>query len=138
MPWDARVCDEGAVNEFNVFADASQIRRGARTVRDGSHVPVQRVPTINKFHRLYSLPTKLRSQPNAFTGPRASTLSDRLVSMAICKSCDNEVDVLLSVKVSGKVKKMCEDCKERIEEEENVAEASESVVQGMMGFKGRR
>jgi hypothetical protein len=58
--------------------------------------------------------------------------------MALCKSCDNEVDELLSVKVAGKVKKMCEDCKDRVEEAANVAESSEAVVQGMMGFKGRR
>jgi len=33
---------------------------------------------------------------------------------------------------------VCSDCAERAEEQEAVAEASESVVQGMMGFKGRR
>lgn len=58
--------------------------------------------------------------------------------MATCKECDNEVDALVSVKVSGKAKKMCEDCADRIRETEEVAEASESVVQNMMGFKGRR
>jgi ribosome-binding protein aMBF1 (putative translation factor) len=58
--------------------------------------------------------------------------------MPTCKSCDNEVDELLAVKVAGKTKKMCEDCADRAREETDVAEASESVVQGMMGFKGRR
>ena len=29
--------------------------------------------------------------------------------MPTCKECDNEVDTLVSVKVSGKAKKMCED-----------------------------
>ncbi|MEI7894321.1 MAG: hypothetical protein WCI05_14600 [Myxococcales bacterium] len=58
--------------------------------------------------------------------------------MPTCKSCDNEVETLVTVKVKGKAKKMCEDCADRIREEEEVAEASESVVQGMMGFKGRR
>lgn len=58
--------------------------------------------------------------------------------MPTCKSCDNEVDALVSVKVNGKAKKMCEDCADRAREEAEVAEASESVVQGMMGFKGRR
>jgi hypothetical protein len=33
---------------------------------------------------------------------------------------------------------MCEDCGDREREKEEIAEASESVVQGMMGFKGRR
>ena len=58
--------------------------------------------------------------------------------MPTCKSCDNEVDALVTVKVAGKAKKMCEDCADRIREQEEVAEASEGVVQDMMGFKGRR
>ena len=58
--------------------------------------------------------------------------------MPTCKECDNEVDGLVTVKVGGKAKKVCEDCADRIREQEEVAEASESVVQGMMGFKGRR
>ena len=39
---------------------------------------------------------------------------------------------------TGKSKKLCEDCADRAREQAEVAEASESVVQGMMGFKGRR
>ena len=58
--------------------------------------------------------------------------------MPTCKECENEVDALLSVKVDGKSKKLCEDCADRVREQAEVAEASESVVQGMMGFKGRR
>ncbi|WP_394850634.1 hypothetical protein LZC95_24650 [Pendulispora brunnea] len=58
--------------------------------------------------------------------------------MPTCKVCENEVDQLVSVKVAGKSKKMCEDCADRAREEAEVAEASESVVQNMMGFKGRR
>jgi len=58
--------------------------------------------------------------------------------MPECKECDNEVDTLVAVKVSGKSKKMCEDCADRIREQEEIAESSESVIQGMMGFKGRR
>lgn len=58
--------------------------------------------------------------------------------MPACKSCGDEVDELVSVKVGGKTKKLCEDCADRVREEAEVAEASESVVQGMMGFKGRR
>jgi hypothetical protein len=58
--------------------------------------------------------------------------------MPTCKECDNEVDQLLVVKVDGKKKKMCEDCKDRVAEGAAIAEQSESVVQGMMGFKGRR
>ncbi len=58
--------------------------------------------------------------------------------MATCKVCDDEVDSLVSVKVDGKAKKMCEDCADRAREQAEVAEASEAVVQNMMGFKGRR
>jgi hypothetical protein len=58
--------------------------------------------------------------------------------MPICKTCENEVDALVTVKVAGKSKKMCEDCVDRAREEQEVAEASESAVQNMMGFKGRR
>jgi ribosome-binding protein aMBF1 (putative translation factor) len=58
--------------------------------------------------------------------------------MATCKECGDEVESLTSVKVGGKTKKLCEDCADRAREQAEVAEASESVVQGMMGFKGRR
>ena len=58
--------------------------------------------------------------------------------MATCKECEDEVDKLVSVKVDGKARKVCEDCADRLREQAEIAEASESVVQGMMGFKGRR
>lgn len=34
--------------------------------------------------------------------------------------------------------KVCEDCADRIREEAEIAKESESVIQDMMGFKGRR
>jgi hypothetical protein len=58
--------------------------------------------------------------------------------MPTCRECNNEVDALKTVKVGGKNKKMCEDCAERVTEADEIAEASEGVVQDMMGFKGRR
>ena len=58
--------------------------------------------------------------------------------MATCKECNNEVEELKSVKVGGKRKKMCEDCADRVAQDDAVAQESETVVQGMMGFKGRR
>jgi hypothetical protein len=58
--------------------------------------------------------------------------------MATCKKCGEEVDSLVRVNVGGKAKKMCEDCADRAREEAEIAEQSESVVQTMMGFKGRR
>jgi ribosome-binding protein aMBF1 (putative translation factor) len=60
------------------------------------------------------------------------------MEMPVCKGCGNEADELLSVKVAGRAKKLCEDCADRAREESEVAEQSESVVQNMMGFKGRR
>jgi ribosome-binding protein aMBF1 (putative translation factor) len=58
--------------------------------------------------------------------------------MPICKGCGEEADELVSVKVDGKSKKLCEECAETAAEKDAVAEASEAVVQNMMGFKGRR
>jgi ribosome-binding protein aMBF1 (putative translation factor) len=58
--------------------------------------------------------------------------------MPTCKQCGEDADQLVSVKVDGKAKKMCEDCADRAREAGEIAEASEAVVQGMMGFKGRR
>jgi len=58
--------------------------------------------------------------------------------MPICKSCQDEVDELVSVKASGRQVKVCEDCAERLAEEAEIAEMSESAIQDMMGYKGRR
>lgn len=58
--------------------------------------------------------------------------------MPVCRGCDDEVDTLVTVKVDGRAKKLCEDCADRAREEAEIAEESESVVQQMMGFKGRR
>jgi ribosome-binding protein aMBF1 (putative translation factor) len=58
--------------------------------------------------------------------------------MPVCKQCQEEVDELVSVKVAGRRKKVCEDCAERLEQEDAIAEESEAVVQNMMGFTGRR
>lgn len=58
--------------------------------------------------------------------------------MPSCKSCGNDVDELVSVKLDGKTKKVCEDCADAARDEAAVAEESEAVVQNMMGYKGRR
>jgi len=58
--------------------------------------------------------------------------------MPFCRECDDEVDEMVSVRVAGKRRRMCEDCADRAREEAEIAEESESVVQDMMGFKGRR
>jgi hypothetical protein len=58
--------------------------------------------------------------------------------MPVCSACGDEADELKTVKVGSKKKKMCEDCADRAAEADAIAEASESVVQQMMGFRGRR
>jgi ribosome-binding protein aMBF1 (putative translation factor) len=58
--------------------------------------------------------------------------------MPVCKSCGEEVDELVPVKVDGRTKKLCEDCAGEAAEQQEVARQSESAVQQMMGFKGRR
>ena len=58
--------------------------------------------------------------------------------MPTCRSCDDDVDELVSVKPDGRRIKVCEDCAERIAEEAEIAEMSESAMQDMMGYKGRR
>lgn len=58
--------------------------------------------------------------------------------MPVCKGCGEDVEELVMVKVDGKAKKLCDDCADAVREKDEVARESESVVQGMMGFKGRR
>ncbi|MEM7448667.1 MAG: hypothetical protein AAF355_10530 [Myxococcota bacterium] len=58
--------------------------------------------------------------------------------MPVCKECGDEVEELVRVKVPGRRGKFCEDCAELFEEQAAIAEQSESVIQDMMGFRGRR
>jgi ribosome-binding protein aMBF1 (putative translation factor) len=58
--------------------------------------------------------------------------------MPECRSCKDEVDELVSVKADGRRIKVCEDCAEHLAEEAEIAEMSESAMQDMMGYKGRR
>jgi hypothetical protein len=58
--------------------------------------------------------------------------------MATCKGCGEENVELQTLKVSGKTKKLCEACADLAREQDQIAEESESAVQNMMGFKGRR
>ena len=58
--------------------------------------------------------------------------------MPTCKACQDEVDELVTVRVAGRKQRVCEDCAERLQQEEDIAEESEAAVQQMMGFRGRR
>jgi len=71
-------------------------------------------------------------------GLDAGRSAAKIRTVPICKSCGDNVEELSTVKVDGKSRKLCEDCADRAREQGEVAEQSESVVQQMMGFKGRR
>ena len=60
------------------------------------------------------------------------------VVVAVCKSCGEEVDELFSVKVEGRTRRLCEDCADKANEQQEIQEESEAAVQQMMGFRGRR
>lgn len=56
--------------------------------------------------------------------------------MPECKECGDEVETLVRVKISGKTRKLCEDCADLAREEAEIAEESEAAMKDMMGFKG--
>ena len=60
--------------------------------------------------------------------------------MPVCRICKDEFEKeeMVAARYGGRKVKVCEDCAERMAEEDMIAEESESVVQNMMGFKGRR
>lgn len=58
--------------------------------------------------------------------------------MAQCKSCGEDANELVTVKIDGKKQRLCESCADQASEQEAIKEDSEAVVQNMMGFKGRR
>ena len=58
--------------------------------------------------------------------------------MTTCRECKDEVEELVKVRIGGRTQKLCEDCADRAREEAEIAEQSESVIQDMMGFRGRR
>ena len=58
--------------------------------------------------------------------------------MPVCKECGEKVDELVRVRVGGRVRRVCEECAEVLQEQEQIAEESESVIQEMMGYRGRR
>jgi NMD protein affecting ribosome stability and mRNA decay len=58
--------------------------------------------------------------------------------VATCKACGEEVDELFSVKIGGRTRRLCEECSDKANEQQEIQEESEAAVQQMMGFKGRR
>jgi hypothetical protein len=58
--------------------------------------------------------------------------------MPVCRECKEEVDELVTVKVAGRSKKLCEDCKERVEAQDEIGEETRSAMRDMMGWKGSK
>lgn len=58
--------------------------------------------------------------------------------MPVCKKCGDEVEELVAATLDGKKLRVCEQCADLAREQSEIAAASESVMQQMMGFKGRR
>ncbi|MCB9558659.1 MAG: hypothetical protein H6707_21255 [Deltaproteobacteria bacterium] len=55
----------------------------------------------------------------------------------ICKSCGDEVDRLVRVRVGRKTHKLCEECAELKREELEIADDAEAAMREMMEYKGR-
>jgi hypothetical protein len=55
-----------------------------------------------------------------------------------CADCGEEIeDEPVKMKVAGRMKKLCEECAEVRQEQQEIGEAAEGAVQDMMGYKGR-
>jgi len=52
-----------------------------------------------------------------------------------CPECGEEVDELF--KVEGARKRVCEECAERIQEEQEIAAEATGAMRNMMEYKGR-
>ncbi len=48
--------------------------------------------------------------------------------MPVCRDCGDEVDEVVRVRVDGKRRALCEDCADRLREQQEIAEESESVI----------
>lgn len=66
------------------------------------------------------------------------TVELRSVPMPTCRICGQDADELLTVQVEGRKRRACEECAEQLQADAAILEESESVVQQMMGFQGRR
>ncbi len=54
-----------------------------------------------------------------------------------CAECEDEIEEFVKVRVGKKTVKLCEDCADRLREENEIAGEAESAMQSMMGYKGR-
>lgn len=54
-----------------------------------------------------------------------------------CSDCGEEVETIVRVRVGNRTLKLCEDCADARREAEEVSDAAESAMQGMMEYKGK-
>ena len=55
-----------------------------------------------------------------------------------CQNCQDDVEELLKVKAGKRTLRVCESCADELRNNEEIADAAESAMQGMMEYKGRR
>ena len=54
-----------------------------------------------------------------------------------CRGCSEEVDEVVTVKVNGRNKKLCEECAEEAEMAGEIEEGALDAMRDMMDFKGK-
>ncbi len=54
-----------------------------------------------------------------------------------CAECGDEVETLVKVKLKSKTKKLCQDCADRVADEDVVSAEAESAMRSMMEYKGK-
>lgn len=54
-----------------------------------------------------------------------------------CKLCGEDADEFFVVKVKGKAVKGCEDCTDRLKEENEIEGEALGAMKNMMGYKGK-
>ena len=57
--------------------------------------------------------------------------------MGICADCGEEADDLVTVRVARKKLRLCEDCAEDRQHQEEIAGEAEDAMRDMMEYKGR-
>jgi hypothetical protein len=53
-----------------------------------------------------------------------------------CQECGEEVDEVFRMKVKGKMRKLCEECVEVIQEEQEIASEAQGMMRNLMEYKG--
>lgn len=54
-----------------------------------------------------------------------------------CQECQEEVEEVTAVKIGRRKMKLCEECLEIFQEQQEISAEAEGAMQGMMEYKGR-